>query len=349
MNDFQLYETLAKQYTSLVPCQVEGLVVVWLYEKIQWDEISKNFTYSDIEEAIREVTASLDLEHQPRTESILTSLFHHFIESLSGSYERYALTEYAKKFVRRVVRGLNSFFRDRKISGKYAFFVNFTKSKDIEKDMESGDLQELRDQIVTYEATVRGVSQMFFKNDKYLLKSEALTNAVKQLLNIKELADDRDQQHRYVLDCHSPKRIVLCENIDFLRRPTIPRKHHIELWYAGGKNIAKLDYVDTRGLPIYDSGDWDYDGLKIFEAVKRKMPEIITLFPNGTPKSINETEHNSLWRYNDRLSGFHQNLFNEKEQQLIASLIKNNEWIMEESNDILKMIRDATQTAERKL
>jgi len=218
---------------------------------------------------------------------------------------------------------------------------------EIEKGMESGDLQALRDQIVDSEETVRGVSRMFFKNEKYLLKSEALTNAVKQLLNIKELADDRDQQYRYVLDCDHPKFIILCENIDFLKRPTVPRKHNIELWYAGGKNIAKLDYVDSRRLPIYYSGDWDYDGLKIFEAVKRKIPEIIILFPNGTPKSIKESAHNSLWRYDDKLSGLHQNLFNEKEQQLIASLIKNKEWIMEESNDLLKMVRDTTQIPER--
>jgi hypothetical protein len=211
---------------------------------------------------------------------------------------------------------------------------------EIETGMDSGDLQELRNQIVTSEETVRGVSRMFFKNEKYLLNSEALTNAVKQLLNIKELADDRDQQYRYVLDCDNPKLIVLCENIDFLKRPTMPRKHNIELWYAGGKNITKLDYVDTRGLPIYYSGDWDYDGLKIFEAVKRKIPEIILLLPNGIPKSITETEHNSLWRHDSELSGLNQSLFDAKEQQIITLLMKNNEWIIEESNELLKMVQN---------
>ena len=34
----------------------------------------------------------------------------------------------------------------------------------IEEGMESGDLQELRDQIIDSEETVRGVSRMFFKN-----------------------------------------------------------------------------------------------------------------------------------------------------------------------------------------
>ncbi|MDX8554440.1 hypothetical protein MK851_12510 [Tenacibaculum sp. 1B UA] len=37
----------------------------------------------------------------------------------------------------------------------------------------------------------------------------------------------------------------------------------MELWYAGGKNVKKMDYGDTRGLPVYYSCDWDYDGLFI--------------------------------------------------------------------------------------
>ena len=211
----------------------------------------------------------------------------------------------------------------------------------IEEGMESGDLQELRDQIIDSEETVRGVSRMFFKNEKYLLASPSLTNAVKQLLKVEKLADEKDQQYKYVLECDNPRVIVLCENIDFLKRPTIPRKHNIELWYAGGKNIAKLDYTDTRGLPIYYSGDWDYDGLKIFEAVKRKIPEIKILFPNGAPIGIKVTEHKSVWRHDSELSGIQKNLFNEKGQQLIALLIKNNEWIMEESNNLLDLVAES--------
>ena len=211
----------------------------------------------------------------------------------------------------------------------------------IEKDMENGDLHDIRQQIIENEETVRGVSRMFFKNEKYLLKSESLTNAVKQLLDIDELADDRDQQYKYVLECADPGLIVLCENLDFLKRPTIPRKHNIELWYAGGNNIAKLDYIDTRGLPIYYSCDWDHDGLKIFEAVKWKVPDIQMLYPNGEPRSIEETEHKSLWQQkNDptQLSGLPKWLYSGKERELIRFLIENDLWIIEESNKLLEMV-----------
>ena len=164
----------------------------------------------------------------------------------------------------------------------------------IKEDMDNGNLEPLREQIIKNEATARIVSLMFFKNEKYLLGKDSLINAVKLLLDIDELADDKDLQYKYVLECKDPNCIVLCENIDFLKRPTLARANNIELWYAGGKNVNKLDFSDTRGLPIYYSCDWDFDGLFIiYPLVKEKIPNIELLTPNGTPKGIIETEHNS--------------------------------------------------------
>ncbi|PNB30655.1 hypothetical protein C1X73_38750, partial [Pseudomonas sp. FW305-130] len=62
----------------------------------------------------------------------------------------------------------------------------------IKEDMDTGNLLPLREQIIKKEATVRIVSLMFFKNEKYLLGKEALISAVKTLLQIEELADDKD-------------------------------------------------------------------------------------------------------------------------------------------------------------
>jgi hypothetical protein len=211
---------------------------------------------------------------------------------------------------------------------------------DIEERMLSGELLEIRDQMIKAEETVRGVSLMFFKNEKYLEGKESLIKAVKQLLNIQELASDKDQQYKYVLECKNPKCIVLCENIDFLKRPSAPRKNNIELWYAGGKNISKLDFSSTRHLPIFYSCDWDYDGLLIFEAVKEKIKDIIILYPTGQPKGIIATEHKSLWpgKSLSDLSSLNVGLFNTKEQTLIKSLLENDQWIIEESNNLIEMI-----------
>jgi hypothetical protein len=210
---------------------------------------------------------------------------------------------------------------------------------EIKENMSNGNLEPLREQIIKNEATVRIVSLMFFKNEKYLLEKEALINAVKLVLDIHELADDKDLQYKYVLECKDPHCIVLCENIDFLKRPTLARTNHLELWYVGGKNITKLDYADTRELPIYYSCDWDFDGLFIiYPLVKEKIPNVKLLTPNGIPKSIVETEHNSKWEnIKDRNI---DHLLTPKQLDLMNKIIKHNQWIIEESNKLIEMIKE---------
>jgi hypothetical protein len=216
---------------------------------------------------------------------------------------------------------------------------------EMQAGMESGELIPIRDEIIAAEETVRGVSEMFFKNEKHLEKSKSLIEAVKGILGILELANDRDQQYIYILKGHQPTRIVLCENLDFLKRPSRPRKHQIELWYAGGKNIDKLDYMGEITMPIYYSCDWDHDGLMIFQAVKQKIPSIQLLYPDGHGKSIVKTAHESLWRspgQPDLLSGLDPLLYSCAERTLIMALIAANEWIIEESNDLINMVDEIT-------
>lgn len=212
---------------------------------------------------------------------------------------------------------------------------------DIKARMDSGELLEIRAQMIEYEESVRGVSSMFFKNEKYLLGKNALIDAVKYVLNISELADDKDQQYIYALKCKKPKCIVLCENLDFLKKPTRPRKYNIELWYAGGRNISKLTYSKTRELPIYYSCDWDYDGLDIFQDVKKVFPQIKLLTPNAKSKDIIDSEHKSLWKSPENLSnlsGLNHLDYNITQKEIIKRLIENNHWITEEDNDLIKMV-----------
>lgn len=213
----------------------------------------------------------------------------------------------------------------------------------LEKGMTNGDLIPIRDEIIQAEETVRGVSQMFFKNEKYLEKSDSLISAVKGILGIAELANDKDQQYKYVLQSFQPTKIVLCENLDFLKRPSKPRKHHLELWYAGGKNIEKLNYIGEITLPIFYSCDWDYDGLMIYQSVKRKIPNIRLLYPNGPKKSIIKTEHDSHWKCRNEshlLSNLDPSFYSEQEKTLIMELITSNDWIMEETNNLIEMINN---------
>jgi len=205
---------------------------------------------------------------------------------------------------------------------------------------DAGRLDELRKQIIEIDESVRGVSQMFFINDKYLDDRPSVVNALKQILKVSHFSNEKDQQYIYKLECDNPQRIVLCENLDFLTKPNKPRKFNIELWYAGGKNIEKLRYADTRGLPIYYSCDWDYDGLLIiYPLVREKIPSIKLLVPNGPPKGINETEHASKWANREKLAELaERQIFNSFELKMINDLVGADQWIIEESNDLISML-----------
>lgn len=217
--------------------------------------------------------------------------------------------------------------------------------EEMRKQMNSGELEEIRQQIIASNETRRGVSLMFFTNEKHLDSSRALERAVKHILKIDAFADNRDFQYLYMLQCHNPRAIVLCENLYFLKMPEKPRKNNIELWYAGGRNIEKLNYTQNRNLPIYYMCDWDYDGLDIYKSVKEIIPDIELLTPNGEPRDIIKTEHKSLWRNQEMpslLSGLPANLYSEKQISLIEKLIKTNSWVVEESNNLIEIIKTTT-------
>lgn len=250
------------------------------------------------------------------------------------------------------LRFLNNFIKYKNLLVEIGLNKPQTKLKEeeikallsLKTDMDNGSLDDTRKQLIEQEASVRFVSQMFFKNDKVLDDRESLIEAVKNILKLDKLANDKDGQAIIKIECFPeiPKCIVLCENYDYLRRAERPRRYKIELWFTGGRNINALDFVDTRGLPIFYSCDWDYDGLDIYQSVRKKINQIRLLSPNGLPKKLDETEHLSLWRdikNPNVLSGLESDIFKENEIEIIKSLIKNEEWIIEESNDLIAMVK----------
>ncbi|MEO7283482.1 MAG: hypothetical protein ABIW77_07820, partial [Gelidibacter sp.] len=67
-----------------------------------------------------------------------------------------------------------------------------------------------------------------------------------------------------------------------------------------------------------------------------KIPTIQLLTPNGNPKGIIETEHNSKWE-NIKDRNIDSQL-TDKQLRIMKELIQNNQWIIEESNDILQIL-----------
>ena len=94
-------------------------------------------------------------------------------------------------------------------------------------------------------------------------------------------------------------------------------------------------------MPIYYSGDWDYDGLLIFNMVCKLIPQIKLLYPTASSKSILKSEHKSLWMDRDNPSKYSnlsvKNLDN-RHKDILVNLIKKNHWITEEDNHLKEMV-----------
>ena len=205
-------------------------------------------------------------------------------------------------------------------------------------------IKEHKNDILTQQYSRKKFSALFFKEEgaKHLDENEGLETAVLKILGLDKFPgkDPKDQQYKFVIDCPNPTLIVLCENIDFLLLPWVARENNIELWYAGGNNIEKLDHLPVINLPIFYSCDWDYDGLRIYERIKNKIPQITLLHPSGVDdaKSVRSGSHKSDWKYDKPFSGLSASLYTQQAIGLINSLIQKKQWIEEESNDLIKML-----------
>jgi hypothetical protein len=198
--------------------------------------------------------------------------------------------------------------------------------------------------------TRRTFSGKIFKygGSKYLENRPGLDKLVCKLLEIKDFSseDPKVLQWRFIVDCLNPESIVLCENLDFLKTPTIARQHKIELWYVGGNNTANIQHIGEEKLskPLYYSCDWDYDGLKIYCRIKdilqQKSKNITLLYPSNIQNRlpVDSPHHNSKWIHSSEFSGLDQSYFTAKEIDLICQLINKNQWIEEESNNLLEML-----------
>lgn len=192
--------------------------------------------------------------------------------------------------------------------------------------------------------TERTFSSQVFKGSKYLENNISVRNAVLQILGIDQFpkSDPKDFVWRLIVDCPSPRMILLCENLDTLKYPDIAIALGVELWYVGGNNIGILKNlsVDKLTLPIYYRCDWDYHGLRIYGDVvnllKEKGKDISILDPLDTSHRlpVDSPYHNSEWKIDVAFSGLNQYLYNKKQKALIEELIANEQWIEEESQDL---------------
>lgn len=240
-------------------------------------------------------------------------------------------------------------------------YSSFLKNADINDDgkrhYSEYDLQTLmfiwdnRDELKTKLTTIRQFSATLFKikGSKYLENRESLKNAVCKILEINDFPEKESQENqwRFVIDCINPKIVVLCENLAFLKQPWKARQNQIELWYVGGNNTAIINFISIEklALPLYYSCDWDFAGLQIYSRIKRIIEEkgyrIDLLNPNDTSLALPTTSfnHASRWNSSSHLSNLIVCDFSDEQKSLINLLIQNDQWIEEESQDLIELIK----------
>ncbi|NHQ79012.1 toprim domain-containing protein, partial [Elizabethkingia miricola] len=206
---------------------------------------------------------------------------------------------------------------------------------------------ELRNNLTTQKKFSAKVFK--YENSKYLENKPSLKNAVLQLLEIEEFPekDPKNQQWRFVVDCPTPKAVVLCENLDCLKVPIEYKKNNIELWYVGGQNTKPLIDIPSEKLqlPLYYFCDWDYSGLSIYSQIKEifdtkaKSIEIIQPLSNTKRLPVSVKHHKSKWKKAE-FSNLRKNDFTESQIELIDELISNDEWIEEESIDLIQLLSE---------
>lgn len=236
------------------------------------------------------------------------------------------------------------------------FFEKAGLESNAHKTYNADDLRSLafiyyqKDQLKKNLTTEYTFSARVFKGKgaKYLTNKSSLRNAVLHLLDIDEFPekDPKNSQWRLVVDCENPEIVVICENIACLKVPYEYKKNNIELWYVGGNNTNPLKDIPSEKLvlPLFYFCDWDHHGLSIFSRIKgifQEKDKLITLIEPATLADalpVDSPHHNSKWRKND-FSGLKKDNFSERQQEIIRRLIKDDNWVEEESMDLLSSLR----------
>lgn len=180
-----------------------------------------------------------------------------------------------------------------------------------------------RELILDAEKSQKEIATLYFDSAKYLTKPSKLYDVVLKVLDVLELPiDEHDQQFLWVLHCKSkvPNAIILCENNNQIKKP---RLNDVELWYAGGRNTAKLQFVNEPTIPFYYLCDWDNRGIEIYQSIKKNYFSNIEILVPQEP--IKFSDKIRVWK-----TQIDHSLFSREANQLLQKLIPE-KWIEEES------------------
>ncbi len=226
-------------------------------------------------------------------------------------------TDYFDEFYKK--KHLDKFEHIQKLLIQYDFVTTNLKEDDLEILLK---IEAEKEAIIKQDFSSEEFATQYFQNSKYLKTKTNLENIILKILDKEDFQDKgSDQQFLSILHCKSkhPKAILLCENLDLLKKT---RLENTELWFAGGSNTAKLAYVPTPKIPMYYRCDWDNNGMKIYQRIKRDFfPKIELIVPK------NPEYFSIISEWETRID---ESLFTKNAIQLLKHLIENNLWIEEQ-------------------
>lgn len=218
-------------YDHLVPTKEEGMVIYVLDSRIKEGKISKYFTYRDIEKCITE-NAKIEIGSIPQTEKIVRTLLYFYIERPPNEEGKFALTNYAKKFIDLIHKKLHSplkHFPLKKTFQKYSEF----KSQEIEdiKDFElwynlqfhNNSKQTIIDHLEALKDVVNSsISQL---NDLLKKESEDLLSITREFTIIFDEIGQKSEEIKYTLRLGNALNIEIEGVVDFFYKKIDEFKH----------------------------------------------------------------------------------------------------------------------------
>jgi hypothetical protein len=187
------------------------------------------------------------------------------------------------------------------------------------------DIRDDKEELLKQNISLKEISTTYFKSAKKIKEDSQLYKAILSILGVTSLKrDEHDHQYLWILHAHNkkPRAIILCENDNLLKKS---RLKDIEIWYAGGNNTAKLQFVPEPNLPLYYLCDWDSNGLEIYQRIKRDYFQKIEIIIPEKPL-LKDMDDDHRWKVE-----IDDNLFSKEAIKLISLLHNKEKWIEEES------------------
>lgn len=243
------------------------MVVYILDSRIKEGKIPKYFTYRDIQKCINE-NAKIEVGSIPQTEKIFKNLLHFYIERPPNEELKFALTNYAKKFIDLIHKKLHSPLKHFPLKTTFQKYAEF-KSQEIEtiKDFElwyelqfhNNSKQTIIDHLEALKDVVN--SSIGRLNDLLKKDSDDLLTITKKFTLIFDEIGQKSEEIKYTLRLGNALNIEIEKVVDFFYKEIADFKHpendlEREQFEKLNEDYNKALYIKTEVIDFFSEVDY---------------------------------------------------------------------------------------------